>query len=492
MTAIDLPDVGPRDRWGAKLNDAITTVAGDVAAETTARAAAVAAEAAARAAADTAEVARANGAYPTFAAALKPVVQRQRAPQIKKITNWESGHGWTSIAGGNTINLNDTSDFVAGSGGGTGQCASVVTAGTAAFGFMRKVSISPALDLSASDMVLWLKFTNVDKLNQIQLTLNVGGFSSPTTSYQGTIYDATIHVAAQEVMKDGVWIPFRFNPKLLMALQSGAASLAAIDTIQIGVKDDGTGTAVTVKFGGFGYYPRSTVLGTTGVYSLRFDDCYGSWWTEVVPYLAKYGIRATFAVIWDRVGVGSNITLDQLLFMQNQLGHEIAPHALTQANHDLTNGFADLSLAAYEAEVAGCKAALNAAGLGSGADVMVYPKGIANFTMDPITSRYSGIAQTTNRAPMEVLQPGLPLHARANSFDSFGTALATVTGATTGWIDQAYNSNSWLTIIVHDVLNTASPTAGQTKRTDFQAIVDAIVAKGAPILPVGDVWRAFA
>jgi heme O synthase-like polyprenyltransferase len=45
--------------------------------------------------------------------------------------------------------------------------------------------------------------------------------------------------------------------------------------------------------------------------------------------------------------------------------------------------------------------------------------------------------------------------------------------------------------IVHEITAGAASTTNQCSQSDFDSIMDAIAARGIPVLPVGDVLRLY-
>ena len=113
--------------------------------------------------------------------------------------------------------------------------------------------------------------------------------------------------------------------------------------------------------------------------SLIIDDCDVSAYTEWLPMLNHYGVKAAFSVIQDLTNVNAGYCTTAQLDRIYEAGHDIVPHGLNALN---TYGSAALACADIKKNVDFVKSL----GYSRGSDYYVYPNGVSEYAIGDTTS----------------------------------------------------------------------------------------------------------
>jgi peptidoglycan/xylan/chitin deacetylase (PgdA/CDA1 family) len=406
---------------------------------------------------------------------LLPTARPPRGTQTL-LTTFGSGHGWVSGSGSaGTVNLNDTSDFVLGS-----QCISVTTSGGGNVGGQRtlieKTGIA-SFDMTAKSLRIWFKLVAVTNLNR--LNLNVGQDSS-------NFYSIDIGFPAGDARNlhtPGNWTVVDVDLQTL-ASTVGAPSPTACTYLRFGITDVGGGGTATVRLGGVALVDKPTTLYPNGVITIGFDDGYVDQYTTARPVLDKYGFPATCYVIQDLIPAtasGTYMGLDQLKSLQDLSGWEIAAHAATVANHNITGGFSALTDTQLRAEFEPHKRWLLKNGFTSGANHFAYPQGFWSEASVAVAREYFTTARTIQGAFFS--GPRLADWQRTHCYPiNAGTASGTLTAL----VDAVKANKSWLQVYTHRVLGTGA-SGTQIDTATFTTFIDYIATQGVAVRTVGQV-----
>ena len=157
------------------------------------------------------------------------------------VTDFQSGHGYTTSGADGSSNVNDTSQFVMGS-----QCATVVSAGTGASAILQNTAAITSTDTTNLQAVVVMKCDDVTHLNSLQFSMgNAGAF---TNEYH-------VQYNAQANLASGQWIVVTLC--LGDASQQGSPTRTGISAIRVYHKDDNTGNKVTVHYQGIWFMPNA-------------------------------------------------------------------------------------------------------------------------------------------------------------------------------------------------------------------------------------------
>jgi peptidoglycan/xylan/chitin deacetylase (PgdA/CDA1 family) len=199
--------------------------------------------------------------------------------------------------------------------------------------------------------------------------------------------------------------------------------------------------------------------------SFAFDDGFATTVTSGKPALDKYGYRGTVFLMPTAVNTAGYLTQAQVDLLA-QAGWDIGGHNVT----DLTT----LTFAQAEADVAATKAYLVDHGY-KGGDAYAYPLGGHTFALRAMVAKYFNAARATS-----IFGQTRGYMARRNMM---GRQLGPATAQ--AWITQAVGANEWLIITAH-AIRTPTSTAEDYTPTNFAAVVDAVAASGAQVLPVSE------
>ncbi len=229
------------------------------------------------------------------------------------------------------------------------------------------------------------------------------------------------------------------------------------------------------------------------VVCLRFDDCPQVDNDVIAPLLASRQLPATFSIIGNRVGTAGNLTLAQILALQ-QAGHEIANHSWF---HN-PSGVPD-SYAALQADTTPTDDLLTNYDAGAGAgriwtpDTFVQPGGWQNgylwddaAKLDPSTetgrwmrSRYAVVAGyvVPDKLPGNTGRSFPVRHdTRIGGSAHLTASDLTSSTAVTDAIDAAILYKSQLTLLVHAA---DLDTAGKLTTAQLTTVLDYLVTKRA-------------
>jgi peptidoglycan/xylan/chitin deacetylase (PgdA/CDA1 family) len=391
--------------------------------------------------------------------------------------------------------MNDTSLFVKGT-----QSAQVTTTGTGAVANIRRLA-SALPDLTGKAIRLTFRVADVTHLNQINVQV---GTSTIANTFNWRLH--THASAAENQVLSGEWATVVLSwADVRSVTGTYTISSTGVPSTTSGftdfvfqVVDDNTGNPITVNLQSVEVIPDTTETFPNGVVSITFDDSYASQHTYARPKMDTLGYRGTLYTICDVIGTGGYLTVPQLQSVQNASGWEVAGHAYSVTNHNTK--YNALTAAVVEDDIRRTRAWMTANGFPS--DSFAYPGGWFSKTTDgqsieALTCRYfsngRGISSADN---LESFPPPMPY--RMRSITGIGSlaggsakGLPANLVAAGGSLDRCQLDGSWTILTFHDIVTGSVTTTNQCSQTDFNTIMDAIAARGIPVLPVGDVLRLY-
>lgn len=352
------------------------------------------------------------------------------------ITEFQSGHGFTTSGADASSNLNDTSDFVLGT-----QAATVVSSGTGSSAILLNNSIS-SIDTTNLQVMVLVKVDDLTHLTSLNFSMGNGGF---TNEYHVTFFN-------QGNLSSGQWVVVTLS--LGDALTQGSPTRSGITAIRLFHKDDNTGNKVTVRWGGVYFMPNAATQAgkpfPNGVASISFDDGFSTQWNVAKPYLDSLGIRPSIFVIKDQLNTtSSRLTLAQVKSMQDQSGWDVNAHTYTDADHAAR--LTTLTGQQLHWDMSTQKEWMVTNGLdGQG---YAYPGGSSNQSVIETARRYFRYSRNT-ASGLETYPCGDLFRIKAFS------ALSTYSGgyapsniySSGGKIDQAVANASWINVVFHKVI----------------------------------------
>ena len=398
----------------------------------------------------------------------------------KILTEFQSGHGYTNNAG-NTFTANDTADFIMGT-----QAAKIVTGGAGASANVSNLA-QTAFDTTNKVIRLVVKCDDITHLNGFNFFL---GSSSLANNWKWIVQGGA---AGSNFIVSGQWLVVTLNWH--DAVVTGSPVRTSVTDVRLQVTDDNTSNTVTVHYQSIELLPDASATFPNGIVSVCFDDSYESMFALAMPKLAQYGYPAEVFTIQSLIGSGGRLTMAQLKSLQDQMGWALGSHAYLDADHSLT--LTGMTAAQADLDLRQTKAWGDANGFRAPAG-FAYPKGQYGLTTDStyttdIVRRYFNYARTTNSKTKETFPPADPFRLRAISdISSFagGYAPANLTTATTGDLDLCKTNQTWLILTFHNIVASSPAATTDVLQSDFNAIIDAINAKGIPVLPIEDVLRS--
>jgi peptidoglycan/xylan/chitin deacetylase (PgdA/CDA1 family) len=408
------------------------------------------------------------------------------------VTLMQASHGWTASGSGvGSNNANDTATFVKGS-----QSFAMTTTGAGSVANIRRYG-APAVDLTGKAIRLTFRVTDVSRINQINLLV---GTSTLANSYSWRVF--THSTSAQNQVQSGEWATVTLqwsgvrSPTGTYTVGSTGvpSTTSGFTDMAFQVVDKATGAA-TVHLQSVEIIDGTVTDFPGGAVSITFDDCYSSVWSLARPKMDALGYRGTIYTIADVIDTsGVYLTKANLRSMQDYSGWEIAGHAYTVAAHNAK--YTTLSTQAVLDELRNMRAWLVSNGFPS--EHFAYPGGWFGPTtdgdpIDQLTAKYfstgRGISSADNAA--ETVPPGMSYRMRSI------TGIGSMAGAASpaypptllaagGALDRCASTGSWLTLTFHEVVSGTAATTNQCSKTDFDAIMDGIAARGIKVLPVTD------
>lgn len=407
---------------------------------------------------------------------------RAGIPQAKAV-KWI--YGGTAVAGltaagGGTPTLHDTTDFILGT-----ESAKVVTPGSVGVQCGYSVAGGPTLpDMTGNDLVLLIKVTG--HVNAADFKFWLSDSSSFTNYYRWNLSEAGNpfpHVGeAQWYM---LTLPFGN-----VEVSGTAPSLAALNTWQLAVYDNGT--PMTVQLNGIGYVPRQQAF-PRGVVSLRFDDGLDSQLTVAAEYMKQYGMAGTLYAIaetmWNNANYTGYLTTEEARRLERVYGWTVASHAYSVAVHNQTSsqggagtvGYLAYTEAAQRADMRACREWLIRKGF-KAPQHFAWPQGAWSDASMRIAQEVFSSNLTLAHGHNETLPVADPARIRCWAPPN------TVTGAQlTAEVDKAIAGGEWLIILFHNIVTTPSQSI-DVSIAAFNTLIDYLAARPTtPVLPVDQV-----
>ena len=198
--------------------------------------------------------------------------------------------------------------------------------------------------------------------------------------------------------------------------------------------------------------------------TVTFDDGWESVYTQAAPLLQKYGIPTTQYILSGEEANKGYMTFEQVKALQ-QAGHDIGCH--TVSHPDLTT----LNATDLANQLTGCKSTLESK-LGLQINDFASPYGSANPTTISAIQNVFRSQRNTNGDITTNQADDQDINIAAN-FNRYNIIAVTVRKDTTeaeinSAIDYTVKHNGWLVLTYHDIDNTNSTFALDSKSLDIQ------------------------
>lgn len=410
------------------------------------------------------------------------------------ITSMQAGHGWVVSGTVGSSNLNDTAVYTRGS-----QSASMTTNGAGAQANLRRLGM-PALNLTGKALRLVLRVSDYTRLSTLNFFVGTGGlantfkwrFNAITASNQIGLANEWVVVTLQFSELNAGGGTFSISSTGVPSTTSGFTDL------QFQVVDNGTGP-VTVWLQAVEVIDSVVTTWPKGVVSVTFDDSNDSA-RLVQPKMDALGFRGTQYTIADAIGTPGKLTMAELKSLQDMSGWEIAGHSYASSAH--TARYPSLTAQQVDDDARNLKAWLVSNGFTG--DSFAYPGGRYELTTDGVlveklVARYFGNARTilsnvnvSTHASIDAIPAAMPHRMRGMSSVSslsVGSNNPTTLMGAGGMLDKVAANGGHLALVFHGITVGAPTDPVECSVADYNAIMDAIAARGIPVLPVSDVVR---
>lgn len=436
---------------------------------------------------------RSTGATLEMDQQLRPVIPAaDRFPAGSTLlSSFQAGHGWTQFSGRGSSGsvADDTSVTDDGS-----QSYAMTTSGFGNQTAIRSPAFSPTIDLAANSLVIKLR---VDKW------ADVGGifiFSSSDDSANMSATRAQVQIGegGSGFAADGEFVWVNMNPgDWVIPGGFAAPNLTSITRLGVAIVDDSAGP-LKVNVQQIWTRPPPTATGTV----LAFDDGFMSQYTNVKPYLDKYGMRGVAFIIRDAiapgVGTGQYMGTTELQGLYDR-GWDLSAHADLAASHNSPNGLKDLSttdgtataLSSFEDELAREKRWLVKNGWTRGADFFAWPQGKFDATRLAIARKYFTL--------IRVYRPTLGTQdadtypfvdcGRLRQLGVFGMTSPDSVDAVNAALDSAWAAKKTVVLTFHNVIPGGGSRGVDYPLANFQLIIDHIAAGGHPVKTLSEVMN---
>ena len=209
--------------------------------------------------------------------------------------------------------------------------------------------------------------------------------------------------------------------------------------------------------------------------AVTFDDGWQTAYEHGYTYMGSKGLAGTMYVVPTVIGEENRFTLAECAEMDGA-GWDIANH--TWDHPDLTT----LTQPQVQSELSKARDWLVSNGFTRAASDVAYPDGAVNSTVLAAMAAEGMRSGRTTKNSDNTLPPLNPY--RMNCW--FPTTLAECKAH----VDQAVNRGSLVVLGFHDLVSTTPANTGQFPVSDFQALIDYIIAKHVAVVRMSDVMSA--
>jgi peptidoglycan/xylan/chitin deacetylase (PgdA/CDA1 family) len=405
---------------------------------------------------------------------MSPSFLRQRCETVTTITNFQSGNGFVFGTGVQNGNADYTDDYAIGT-----QCCYFETKGAGAQAACRKYGFTQ-MSIVGKLIRLQLKIDNIKNLNEITFfagnstVANAFKWTFQTTGTNNTLF-----------VQSGEWVTITLSLADYTST-TGTPDAENITDFVLALYDKNNGGIVTCKWQSLELVDVAEDLFPNGVISITFDDSEETVYTKAYPKMKALGLRGVTYNIKEYIGTVNRMSLVNLKEMYAD-GWDVSSHAYATANHN--SRFSNLDLLTTKTDFKNLKSwhALNGFNRGGG---FAYPGGAFNrFTLETVRDHFS-YGRTIISKSRETLPPADRYKLRAmSSISSYsgGYTASSFTTANTGHIAKCKANKSWLIMVFHKIVDGSPASTTECSKTDFDAIMDSIVAQGVPVMTIREV-----
>lgn len=327
------------------------------------------------------------------------------------------------------------------------------------------------LDLSASNLVVWLRLEDPEALDYVSLYVANDGFAA----FNSYLLAVGVTDASARLGQPGEWHAVSVNladPDAAV----GQVDLSRVDALQVSLRAAGDEEAA-ISVNGVASFPRPP----RGSATVMFDDSRDGA-LLAAPVLDELGLRASVAVISEFLGQPGFLSLEDLIALERDFGWEAVAHHTAAAPLELS--FDRLEPLDLTVEFEKLTAWMRATGLTRGVDHIVYPNGRIDEEALETVKRYFTSGRTTVKLlGLETWPPGDPYRLRATSVLSSDPP-----AALTALIDRAAASGGWLILVFHQVVEGESEFETQYRLADLELVMRHLAAADVDVYLLSERW----
>ena len=319
---------------------------------------------------------------------------------------------------------------------------------------------------------LWVYVDHSDNLQLLDIYMEV---SPDWARYFNRSYSGTYLGCSGDRPLTGWW---RLSISRANFIASGGATKddwATVSKFRLAVTSR-AGTTANVTFDDF----RMVTDRFAGNVTLRFDDGLATTYNEARKRMDAYGFRGVAAVSTSLVPLslidqGHGLMTPTQLKALESLGWDIVSHS----NHHIP--LSQQPEETMESELRESQQYLIQNGLTRGSRFFIPPEHDWNPTLEYYIKKYYQGCQFKEEFH-ETIPPGDPYRMKCMPVKNT-TPVPTVQG----WIDAAKDSNAWLTLVFHGIVDPASEEYECTP-SNFQSVIDYIHSQGIDVVTFSDVF----
>lgn len=327
------------------------------------------------------------------------------------------------------------------------------------------------LDLSASNLLVWLRVEDPEALAYVSLYVANDDFAA----FNSYLVAVSASDPSARLGQPGEWHAVSVNlADPVVAV--GELDLARVDALQISIQSAGDEEAA-IGVNGVASFPRPP----RGSVTVMFDDSRDGV-RLAAPVLEGLGLKASVAVISEFLGAPGFLGVEEVIALERDQGWEAVAHHTAEA--PLERSFDRLEPVDLAEELEALTAWMRGVGFTRGVGHVAYPNGrIDEEALQTIRRYFTSGRTTVNGLGLETWPPGDPYRLRATSVLSTDSP-----SALTALIDRAAASGGWLILVFHQVVQGESEFDTQYRLADLETVMRHLAAADVDVYLLSERW----
>ena len=331
-------------------------------------------------------------------------------------------------------------------------------------------------DLAGHYLKIWIRVSSTTNIGDLWFVASSDNLRS--NYYLWRLSAQVMRSPDESEIQAGEWVPIvlTFDSNGRDMVVTGDPNQAALDSFEVRASDR-MGGPLTVWLGGI----ASVTEPPSAALTIIFDNGWLSEYTLAMPTLAKYGFPAVIAEIPQTANDSAFMSTQQLRYLQNNLGWDIACHTW---DHVYRLGMPNITTQIMDSEFSRCKNWLIQNGLGKAANILVWPNGSNSPAAIAEARKYFIAARGINGAMFNTIPPANPMLLYATEF---GGSVATST--LDADVDRCQENHEWCIFYGH-IISTSTPIdQDQYSKTAFDDFIAHIAATGIAVRTMTQVLK---